>query len=281
LKILSTLFFLSLLVAPVCARPVFNVVVLGSGGGLNEANLSAYLVGPVGEQRYVAHFDHISGLVLGSPEDSSKPIFGLAPTLDTLRDCVFQPRVWANFTNEGPGATGKYTLKRVAPGETFRVEGMPFHIQAYPLSHTPGMLSTAFVIQQGDDALVYCGDTGADANEGQPYLGNLWKRLAPVVRSGHLHGIFLECSFPSARPDGQLFGHLTPRWLMREMHQLALEVGDAKALQGLTVAVTHIKPGLSDTREPEPRDAIEHELEKLNDLGLHFVFPRQGNKLEL
>ena len=317
--LLSVLFVLTLL-APVCAKPAFDVVVLGSRGGLNESDLSAYLVAPAGEQRYLAldagslywgvhealragsfgkgpltegevirdrikaylishaHFDHVAGLVLGSPEDSPKPLIGLAPTLDSLKEYVFQPRVWSNFTNEGPGATGKYTLRRVEPGKPFAVEGVPFQIEAYPLSHGPDFLSTAFLVQNGEDALVYCGDTGADSIEGKPYLGNLWKRIAPLVRSGHLRGIFLECSFPSDRKDSQLFGHLTPRLLMQEMHNLAREVGSEAAMKGLTIAVTHTKPSLVGI---DHLPQIEEELKEANVLGLRIVFPRQAAKLEL
>ena len=51
-----------------------------------------------------AHLDHISGLILNAPDDSPKPILGLDATIDTLRDHVFNWRVWPNFGNEDPSA---------------------------------------------------------------------------------------------------------------------------------------------------------------------------------
>jgi cAMP phosphodiesterase len=305
---LLALTLLSLLSLPVRAAPAFEVTVLGSHGGSTENDLSAYLLRAVGQSDYLcldagslltglkvafgtraaevlhehvkaylishAHFDHIAGLVLNSPEDTPKPIVGFASTLDTLRDCVFQPRVWANFTNEGPGATGKYSLQRVKPAVPFDLDG--FRIEAYPLSHTKDLVSTAFLIFHGQDALLYCGDTGADAVEGKPLLAAVWKRVAPLVDSGHLRAIFLECSYADPRPDNLLFGHLTPKWVLTELHVLQSKLKNPSRMHDLTVAITHIKPLAGN-----PRARIKDEFDRQNSLGVRFVYPQQGEKLDL
>src|ERR1700748_1687909 len=121
-------------------HPAFKVVPLGVKGGADESNLSAYLVAANGTEDYIcldagtlhagiqkaiesgifhksveavlrqdikayfishAHLDHVSGMIINSPEDSSKNIYGLPFCLDILRDKYFTWKSWANFTNEG------------------------------------------------------------------------------------------------------------------------------------------------------------------------------------
>ncbi|MCW5870852.1 MAG: 3',5'-cyclic-nucleotide phosphodiesterase, partial [Candidatus Eremiobacteraeota bacterium] len=104
---------------------------------------------------------------------------------------------------------------------------------------------------------------------------------APLIRDGRLRGIMLESSYPDGREPGQLFGHLTPEWLMKELRRLARLV-DAnqpqRALTGLKVAVTHIKPSLEKGKPP--RQLVEEQLRQHNDLGVEFVFPGQGQRLD-
>ena len=95
---------------------VLEVVPLGIRGGSDESNLSSYAVSVIGENAYVCldagtvragieaairngiwagdpadvlrknikgyllshpHLDHVSGLILNSPDDSAKPIYGI------------------------------------------------------------------------------------------------------------------------------------------------------------------------------------------------------------
>ncbi len=102
-----------------------------------------------------------------------------------------------------------------------------------------------------------------------------------MVRDGRLRGIMLESSYPDGREPGQLFGHLTPEWLMKELHRLAVLVDPQqpqKALAGLKVAVTHIKPSLE--KGESPRQLVQEQLRQRNDLGVEFVFPEQGQRLD-
>ena len=43
-----------------------------------------------------AHLDHIAGMVINAPDDSSKPILGLPSTIDTIRDHMFNWKTWPN-----------------------------------------------------------------------------------------------------------------------------------------------------------------------------------------
>lgn len=226
-----------------------------------------------------AHADHVSGLVIDSTDDSAKPLVGLASTCDYLRDHVFNWKTWPNFGNEGERPLGKYTYERIVPGQKGELAGLPY--QAFLLSHSHGYPSTAYLLSTDKGSLLYCGDTGPDEVEGAPRLRELWQAVAPLVRQGRLKGIFLECSFPDGRKPEELFGHLTPEWMMKELTALANEVDPAnpeRALKGLKVVVTHIKPALEG---PSPREQIRAQLTERNSLGVTFIFPEQGQRLEL
>ena len=318
-KRLSFFLAVLLLLGPAWADSAksFRVIVLS---GVGEGYLSAYLVAPAGTSAYLAldagtllpglrvavahgslppatgglkpegealhsirgyllshpHLDHMAGLILVSPEDSHKPIVGLDSTLDALRDHIFTTKIWSNFGDEGPGAIHRYHLQRVSPGIPFRVSDLPLDIEAFPLSHG-NCLSTAFLVRNGDSGLVYCGDTGPDQVEGGDRMLVLWKRIAPMIRNHQLKALFLEASFPDGRSDDQLFGHLTPTWMTRELHRLAREVGPV-GLSGLNVVVTHIKPSLQSG--PSTTQVVREQLDKLNDLGVRYILPEQGQVLE-
>jgi 3',5'-cyclic-nucleotide phosphodiesterase len=50
------------------------------------------------------------------------------------------------------------------------------------------------------------------------------------------------------------------------------------ALQGLTIVVTHIKPAL--TSGLSPQEQITQQLQARNTLGVRFIVPSQGSRLE-
>jgi 3',5'-cyclic-nucleotide phosphodiesterase len=312
------------------ASAQFVAIVLGTAGGLHEANLTAYLLAPIGERQFIAldagtvlsglkiatkmgsfadirvpptsaltlegwilrehikayalshaHLDHISGLMLNAPDDSPKPILGLDATLNALRDHVFNWQVWPNFGNDGrEPQLRQYAYQRLQPAQVYAIPGTSMTIQAFPLSHA-GTLSTAFLLQAAGFYVLYCGDTGPDAVEHQDNLHTLWTVIAPLVHANKLRAIFLEVSYPDDRPDHLLFGHLTPRWLMEELGHLAQIVDPQHphmALHGLTIVVTHIKPAL--TQGPSPQERIAQQLQARNALGVRFIVPSQGGRIE-
>lgn len=309
--------------------PQFVTIVLGTAGGLTEANLSSYLLAPIGSTDFVAldagtlltglqqanrkgnlsefvvptesplsvegqvltqhikaylishaHLDHLAGLVLNSPEDTNKTILGLTPTIEHLRDHLFNGQIWPNFGDEGPGVPlKKYHFVRLQPGEEQAIEGTQMTVRSFPLCHA-GVPSTAFLLQAHNFSALYVGDTGPDDAEHCDNLHLVWQAIAPLVRQRQLRGMFVEISYPDKRDITHLYGHLTPRWLMAELHHLAAFV-DAQhptdALSKLTVIVSHIKPTLQRA-QPE-RAQIMQQVEALNDMGIHFLFPEQGDRI--
>ena len=222
------------------------------------------------------HLDHVAGLLIASTDDSRKPIFGLASTLDALSRDYFNWSAWPNFADRGPPpALGKYRLRAQPPGQWFNIDGTALQGLLLPLQHDR-MTSSLVLLRHQGAYLAYFGDTGADAVQHSTRLSEAWRQLAPLARTGTLRAVVIETSFPDDVPDAQLYGHLTPHWLLHELHVLATQAGGPQALRGLPVVVTHIKPSLQAGRDP--RALIAAQLQAGNDLGVVFLFPRQGDR---
>jgi 3',5'-cyclic-nucleotide phosphodiesterase len=227
-----------------------------------------------------AHLDHVEGLLIAATDDvGHKPIYGLASTLDALSADYFNWQAWPNFADRGATpALGRYLLTAESPAQAFAVADTGLSGTLYPLTHDR-VISSMILLRHKDAYLVYFGDTGADAVQHSAALGQAWQVLAPLLRRHALRAIVIECSYPDDVPDAQLFGHLNSAWLLKEVHRLAQAAGGVDALRGLTVLVTHIKPSLLAGRDPSA--LIAAQLAAGNDLGVRFVFPRQGQRFLL
>ena len=221
------------------------------------------------------HLDHVAGLVLNAPNDSNKMIYALPFCLDVLRDHYFTWEAWANFGDEGEKPQlKKYHYERMDSLVEKYIPEAGLAVTAFPLSHASPGMSTAFLLSAQGNYLLYLGDTGPDSIEKSTRLDRLWKTIAPIIKEKKLKGIFIEVSYPNAQPDKQLFGHLTPHWLMHEMHVLTGYCGKT-SIDGLKIFVIHIKPA------PGSVTTIEQELHSANDLKLNFHFPAQAKTIVL
>jgi 3',5'-cyclic-nucleotide phosphodiesterase len=285
---------------------------LGVKGGLDECNLSAYLVSSAGSDNFICldagtvysglrvarkkgsiqkteqaflkenikgyfishgHLDHVAGLILNSPEDSKKPIYALPEVLDVFKSNYFTRNAWANFGSEGEAPIlNKYRYVPLVPKAIISADGTDLKVQAFELSHVNPYKSTAFLVSNKAGSLLYLGDTGADSIEKSTDLKNLWQEIVPLISAKQLKAIFIEVSFPNSQADDQLFGHLNPRLWAQEMKVLASFTG-AEALKGLPVVITHRKP--SGIKE----DQIQKEVLAENTLGLKLIFPQQGKMI--
>jgi cAMP phosphodiesterase len=311
-------FLLVIFSTKLCAQkitpPAFHVVPLGVKGGIDESNLSAYLVAPINTNDYLcldagtvtagiekavangaftksaevvlkqyikgyfishAHLDHVSGLIITSPNDSSKTVYASPACMTMLEDYYFNGQAWANFGDEGKGfLLKKYHFKRLAAGQETMIENTAIKVTAFPLSHVNPFESAAFLIHDNDSYVLYLGDTGPDEIEKSNKLQLLWQQIAPLIKEGKLKGIFIEVSFPNEQPDDKLFGHLTPKWLMKEMDVLSGFTG-TEVLKGFSIVVTHVKPPALHIRQ------LITQLKAANKLGLNLIFPAQGEPFNL
>lgn len=306
----------------------FDVVALGVHGGVEEGNLTSYLIRSDDQKLYLGldagsvlpgiskalekgvfpqvtaenaapytprgavfrnliggyfishgHLDHLAGLIISSPEDSKKPIYGTADTIGTLRQHYFNGKVWPNFTDAGSGLRiGTYRLNAPRPAQRFSVGLTGLDGIIYPLSHG-GTPSSMILLSRQKESFAYFGDTGPDAVEKSNNLATVWQVLGGEVKAKRLKGMIIETSYPDGVADGKLFGHLTPEWLLKELKALETASGGKGSLNGLTVIISHVKPSLKAGADPEKE--IMQQLEQGNDLGVKFVRMQQGDKLAL
>lgn len=310
-KTLLLLFLSIAIFAQAQAQKSFKIVPLGVLGGIDESNLSAYMIAPVGTNNYIcldagtlhygiekaiqnkvftipadevlkkyikgyfishSHLDHVAGLIINSPDDSAKNIYAFADCIETIKTHYFTWTSWANFANEGETPQlKKYTYKVLSPGVETDIDNTSVKVKAFPLSHS-NLTSTAFLVQSKGNYLLYLGDTGADEIEKSHNLQNLWEAITPLIKAKKLKAIMIEVSFADEQPDKTLFGHLTPKLLMTEMNALGKLTG-ADALKNLNVVVTHLKPPFTSILK------IKRELKIENKFGLNLIYPQQGRQL--
>jgi cAMP phosphodiesterase len=312
IKHIITLFFCCAMVSAK-AQHAFKLVSLGVLGGADESNLSAYMLAPQGSNNYIcldagtlhagiqkavankvfnvpaehvlrqyikgyfishSHLDHVSGLILNSPDDSTKSIYGFADCLKTLETHYFTWTSWANFADAGEAPIlKKYHYEPLTPGEEMPIKNTEMTVKAFPLSHS-NLTSTAFLVKSNDSYVLYLGDTGPDAIEKSTNMHKLWEAIAPLIKNKSLKAIMIETSFPDEQPDKTLFGHFTPKWLMSEFADLETLTG-AGGLKGFNVIITHLK--LPQTNIVK----IKQQLQTENNLQLHLIYPEQGKVIAL
>ncbi|QRR03305.1 MBL fold metallo-hydrolase [Dyadobacter sandarakinus] len=310
--ILLCLFFTSS--AGAYAQKGFRVVPLGVKGGVDDGNLSAYMVAPARSSEYICldagtvsggiqkavqqgvfkipaqavlkqylkayfishpHLDHVSGMIVTSVEDTAKSVYGFPACINTLRDHYFNWQSWPNLTSAGAlPALNKFRYETLTEAQEIAVPGTGMQVTPFRLSHTEPYESAAFLVRHQDEYLLYFGDTGPDVIEGKGRMKKVWDAAAPLLKAGRLKGVFLEVSYPNAQPDSKLYGHLTPRWFMQELQVLA-DLAGQELLKGLPVIVTHIKPAGKN------EGIIRQELAADNHLKVKLIFPRQGEAVLL
>jgi len=293
------------------SQNAFKVVPLGVKGGIDESNLSAYMLAPANSNNFVcldagtlhtgiekaiekgafkvpaeqvlrkyikgylishSHLDHLSGLIINSPEDTTKNIYAFADCIETFKTRYFTWKSWANFADEGETPQlKKYHYKVLSPNEETQIENTEMTVKAFPLSHS-NLTSSAFLVKSQDSYILYLGDVGPDEIEKSHNLELLWQTMAPLIQEKKLKAIMIEVSFPDEQLDKTLFGHLTPHWLMKEMDDLE-KLSGGGSLKDFNIVVTHVKPPQASI------NSIKKQLAAENKLQLNLIYPQQGKAI--
>ncbi|MEE4409666.1 MULTISPECIES: MBL fold metallo-hydrolase [unclassified Serratia (in: enterobacteria)] len=222
------------------------------------------------------HLDHVAGLIIGSPEDARKNIYAQADTILTLRNHYFNWKAWPNFTDAGNGSRlGTYRLQTVRPQQRFTLGVTGLSGVMYPLSHDR-YPSSMLLVSDRSGSFAYFGDTGPDALEQSRNLDTAWRALGPLIEQKKLKGMIIETSYPNGVADKNLYGHLTPAWLLKELENLARYSGGEGSLKDFPVVISHIKPSLKQGEDV--RATIKQQLDQGNDLGVKFILMEQGDR---
>ncbi|SDE72854.1 MBL fold metallo-hydrolase [Riemerella columbipharyngis] len=290
----------------------FTIVPLGVRGGLQEGNMSSYLITANREKGYLCldagtlytgasklvgkgdaaaffikneikayyishpHFDHIAGLVINSPIDKKKKIYTTSYVIKSFKKDIFNGVTWANFGNEGAEPVlSKYEYVNTDGGQWFDLSDLSLSIKSFSLSHDGiGKSSGVLIKNKKENYFLYLGDTGADKIEHSTELKSLWENVSALVKNKQLKGIAIECSFDDHQPENLLFGHFTPNLLYGELSNLErLSGGD---LNGLKIIITHIKPKKDIVK------TIKKELkEKFKHKNVEIIIAKQGKYINL
>jgi ribonuclease BN (tRNA processing enzyme) len=176
-----------------------------------------------------SHLDHV--LAIGLLADSvmrmrgGRPpiqVHALAPTIEALRQHVFNGVIWPDFTRLPSADAPMLNFVPVQVGQVVVLGAR--HVEVLPASHTvPAVGYAVKAAAPNAGAWVYTGDTGPNPA--------LWNRL----NSMRVAALVIETAFrDDERQLAQISRHLCPTALGRELAQL---------LQDTEVFITHIKPG--------------------------------------
>jgi ribonuclease BN (tRNA processing enzyme) len=180
-----------------------------------------------------SHLDHVLGVPLLADSvmrrrQGRQPIqvHGLEPTLQVLREHLFNDRLWPDFTRLPSRDRPVLELQPIEVGQVLAVGRGDRRIEVLPAAHSVPACGFALAGPGGRD-WVYTGDTGPNPA--------LWQALA----GRNIGQLVIEIAFPeSERQVAAHSRHHCPSTLANELAGLPA---------GVQVLLTHIKPGELDS----------------------------------
>ncbi|KAF8510215.1 cyclic-AMP phosphodiesterase [Hysterangium stoloniferum] len=250
-----------------------------------------------------------SGLVLSAgsfPGGRRKRIAAVNSVLEDI-ETVFSGRLWPKLANrEENDEDFSYLLTILHHGQYQRL--CPnVSVRTMPLTHGKSFTdptlpyeSSAFFIRHDITRrqFLFFGDVEPDSLSIKPQSIAVWREAACLVPD-QLDSIFLECSWSMDRDDALLFGHLSPKHVLRELETFADEIMCSKAsnedglrtpkrqrksrsgvLHGLTLYIIHCKAGLNDVHDQTQLIARQVKtLVQEQELGIEVVAVVQGMRI--
>jgi ribonuclease BN (tRNA processing enzyme) len=172
-----------------------------------------------------SHLDHVKDVplladLLVGQRDRPVVIHASTECARTLRESIFNDRLWPDFTRLPDARRPVLTIEPFDPRRRFKVGR--YTLRPVPVEHT--VESVGFVVSDGDGAIAISGDTGPTEA--------FWRA---VNGTGDVRALLVETSFPSRlQALADVSGHLTPRTLAVELAKLERN--------GFPILLYHLKP---------------------------------------
>jgi 3',5'-cyclic-nucleotide phosphodiesterase len=182
-----------------------------------------------------AHLDHVKDLATIADnrcQAECEPLTVAASkaTIQVLKKHFFNGLLWPDFSKIPSEDTPTIRYLELKPEKTVEISG--YRVRSVPVSHT--IDTTGFVIESGDSAIGYSGDTGPT------------ERLWEVLRAQkNLKALLIEVSFPNREQKlATVSGHHTPRTLHADLKKYGKP-------QDLPTLLYHVKPVFQGEVEQE------------------------------
>jgi cAMP phosphodiesterase len=172
-----------------------------------------------------SHMDHVAFIPLmvdtvGWMRDKPVTLHATAPTLEILKEHLFNWKLWPDFTQIPDRSAPYLKFETIEVGRT--VELGARRITALPAQHV--VPAVGFHVDGGRMSLVFTGDTTANRA--------LWEAVNKIE---NLRYLVIETAFSNGeRPLAVASKHLCPSMLAEELQQLKREAD---------IYITHLKPG--------------------------------------
>lgn len=186
-----------------------------------------------------SHLDHVCGLAFMADNlfdliDRPMRIHATAETLATLREHLFNWKLWPDFSTLPNEQNPLMTWHEVTPGAPHQVNGHT--LTAFRVLHTvPGV---GYAMQGREGTFVFTGDTCA--------TDDLWSALNALPR---LDKLMIEIAFANEDDElARVSRHFTPKVLGEELRKLKHKP---------RLYLTHHKPGVEADIERQARVALK------------------------
>lgn len=186
-----------------------------------------------------SHLDHVCGLAFMADNlfdliDRPMRVHATAETLATLREHLFNWKLWPDFSKLPDEQHPLLTWHEVRTGEPNRVNGHT--LTAFPVLHTvPGV---GYALEGKEGTFAFSGDTYA--------TDDLWNALNALPR---LDKLMIEIAFTNDDDElAKVSRHFTPALLGSELKKLKHRP---------KLYLTHHKPGCEADIEKETRVALQ------------------------
>jgi len=182
-----------------------------------------------------SHMDHIASLpifleTVFQSSDRCVTLHAGAATLKSLREDVFNDRVWPDFIGMSEKGFPFVKVDVLEPGRMVEVAGL----RMTPIAVDHVVPTLGFLVEAPGAAVAIPSDTGP--------TDNFWKAASTAP---NLKAVFLETSFPNAMHELAVVSkHLTPSMFAAEARKLD---------RAVPFVAVHIKPRFYDTVVAELR----------------------------